>query len=336
MNIKRALSLTGLRIQKYSPEILTVVGVVSFIGTVVMACKQTTKASEILDKYREEMDDIKEVERLSEEGTLIDDAGNHFEYTVEERRKDKFGVITRTTVSFAKLYSGPTFLGILSIGAFLSANEIIKKRYLGAVAAYNLVSSAFEKYRNRVIEEGGKELDRHYMYGTERGVITTTEIDENGKKTKVKEPQEIISKEEPAMLYAKFFDESCPDWDKNPDMNLAFLHGMENIATTLLHHNGHLFLNEVYDMLGIPRTAAGALVGWVDGMGDGYVDFGLGNGDDPNVRRFVNGYENVVLLDFNVDGIIYDKLDYLSEGTGNPSDIFDHPEWYKARRKKKL
>lgn len=94
---------------------------------------------------------------------------------------------------------------------------------------------------------------------------------------------------------------------------MKFLKCQQQYANEKLKAQGHLFLNEVYDMLGIPRSKAGAVVGWIydrnnpEKYSDGYVDFGLYSGTESN-RRFVNGQEYNILLDFNVDGVIYDKI----------------------------
>jgi hypothetical protein len=52
------------------------------------------------------------------------------------------------------------------------------------------------------------------------------------------------------------------------------------------------------------------MVGWIDGGdGDGYVDFGIYDIAAVNNRReFINGYEPSIILDFNVDGVIWDKI----------------------------
>jgi hypothetical protein len=91
-----------------------------------------------------------------------------------------------------------------------------------------------------------------------------------------------------------------------------FLRAQQQYANDKLRANGHLFLNEVYDMLGIPRTKAGQVVGWVydaeNPIGDNYVDFGIYDIHRETVRNFVNGYERTILLDFNVDGNIWDLM----------------------------
>lgn len=109
--------------------------------------------------------------------------------------------------------------------------------------------------------------------------------------------------------YARFFDEGSPAWSKDSEYNLMFLKQQQQYANDLLKKRGHIFLNEIYDMLGIPRTKAGAVVGWVydenNPIGDNYVSFGI---TDERNANFVNGYEKSVLLDFNVDGNIWDKI----------------------------
>ena len=111
-------------------------------------------------------------------------------------------------------------------------------------------------------------------------------------------------------VYARFFDEASPVWTKDAEANLMFLKTTETFANDKLKSQGYLFLNDVYDMLGIARTKAGQVVGWIydeqNPIGDNHVDFGIYKGDGS--RRFVNGYERSVLLDFNVDGNILDRI----------------------------
>lgn len=308
MNLKKVMYGTGLRIKKYSPEILMVTGIITFVGTIILACKETTKAGEILDGHKKRMDEIKEVVDLSEKKELLNDEGELIEYSKEQEKKDKINVWAHTGVGFAKLYAPSIVLGAISLTSFLASNKILKGRYVATLTAFNAVSEAFEKYRKRVRDEAGEEVDRHYMYGAEYDRVSVERIDEDGKKHKEKEMVENVDSTISGSPYSRFFDQSCIDWDKNPEFNMMFLKSQEAIANNILHERGHIFLNEVYDMLGFERTSAGAVVGWVDGLGDNYVDFGLYNPDNICTRRFVNGLENVILLDFNVDGVIYDKI----------------------------
>ena len=177
-------------------------------------------------------------------------------------------------------------------------------RNAALIAAYKAVEQSFSTYRGRVREEFGEERDRDLS----RGVVYEQVDLENaeGKKSR-----QIVASVDPNKIseYARFFDETCTEWERNAEYNLMFLKARQTYANDMLRARGHVFLNEVYDMLGIPRTKAGAVVGWVISKdGDNFVDFGIYNPDNPRAADFVNGYEKSILLDFNVDGVIYDKI----------------------------
>lgn len=145
-------------------------------------------------------------------------------------------------------------------------------------------------------------------------VIITIEIDGNEVKvsTKQKETEakaEKIDIHEAVSDYAKWFDDSCYGWTKDPEYNLTYLKCQERNANEHLRAKGFIFLNDVYAMLGMSKTKAGQVVGWIydeeSPIGDNRVDFGLNSERNAD---FINGYSNKVLLDFNVDGNI---LDYI-------------------------
>ena len=145
-------------------------------------------------------------------------------------------------------------------------------------------------------------------------IIITIEIDGNEVKvsTEQKEAENETKKIdicEAVSDYARWFDDSCCGWTKDPEYNLTFLKCQERYANDMLRAKGFLFLNEVYDMLGMPKTKAGQVVGWIyneeNPIGDNRVEFGL------NLERnadFINGLTNMVLLDFNVDGNILEFI----------------------------
>ena len=294
MNLSFKIDRTKLQIQKHSPELLLGAGIVGFIGTVVLACKATVRAEDVLNTHKFNMDMAKEADELADpkEGYDI--------------RKEKAIVYAHTVVNMSKTYAPAIAAGSATLFCFLKAYNIANARYVGAVAAYNAVSAAFNDYRARVKEECGEAVDQHFMYGGDRTKIDAT-IDEDGKQRKIKEEVEDI-KIDGHSQYAIIFDKRSPDWDPNPLFNYKWLRANETAANDILHTRGHLFLNEVYDMIGMPHTTAGAVVGWVDGNGDSFVDFGLYDPNNESAKRFINGEDNTVLLDFNVDGVIFDKI----------------------------
>jgi hypothetical protein len=109
--------------------------------------------------------------------------------------------------------------------------------------------------------------------------------------------------------YARWFDDTCRAWTKDPEYNLMFLRAQQTYANDLLKAKGHLFLNEVYDMFDISRSSVGQIVGWIynenNPVGDNFVDFGLYS---LHNKECINGLKRDFILDFNVDGIIIDKI----------------------------
>ena len=290
--------------KKHSPEILIVAGVAGAVTSAVMACKASTKLSEVLEESKKEVDQIHE---------YVEANGYSEKYTEDDSKKDLAIAYTHMGLNLVKLYAPSVILGALSIASILASNNIIRKRNMALAAAYAAIDSNFKEYRNRVVERFGKELDRELKYNIKAKEIEETIVDENGEETVVKKTVNAAELSKYSE-FAKFFDEQSSCWTKDADYNLMFLRRIQDQANDKLRLRGHLFLNEVYDMLDIPRTRAGAVVGWVYDENrkdsDCFVDFGLYNDalHDEAKRLFINGNERAVLLDFNVDGVIYDLL----------------------------
>lgn len=300
-NVTKFASLSKLKVEKHSPEILMVAGVVGVVATVVVACKETLKADDILVEHERMMDAIDKAADLAKKEAGV-------EYDEKTVQKDKLVAYTRTVVGFAKLYAPAVALGSLSVACFLVSNRILAKRYLGVVAAYNAVSEAFKSYRERVVGELGEEADHRFRYGETKPEIVA-EVDEDGTE-KVEEVNKMTVNLGHSD-YARYFDESNPNWEKNPLYSRMFLRAQQNLLNDILNTRGYVFLNEVYDALGFGMTQAGAVVGWLSkelGGADGFIDFDIFEGRDEQTRRFINGEENCILLDFNVDGVILDKI----------------------------
>jgi hypothetical protein len=168
------------------------------------------------------------------------------------------------------------------------------------------MEASFAKYRKDVAEVIGAEKERDIRLGFRDEVIE----DEDGNAKTVTNVDGVGP--HGYSQYARFFDESSVNWSRTPEYNLMTLRAIQNHANDLLHSRGFVFLNEVYKELGIPMSQEGQLVGWTrkgsNGEGDGYVDFGIYDFQSDDRRAFVNGLERSILLDFNVDGFIQDKI----------------------------
>lgn len=303
----RFIGKTKFTVKKHSPEILIVAGVTGIVASTIMACKATTKLSAVLEKSK---NDISEIKYAVEHPEAIKEGET---YTKQDSQKDLTIVYSRTGLQLMKLYAPAVILGALSITCVVSSNNILRKRNASLAAAYATIDSSFKKYRKNVVDRFGEELDKELRYNVKTKEVEETVKDENGKEKKIKKTVNVA---DPSTYsdYARFFDDGCKCWQKDSEHNLWYLKQQQNWANDKLRTNGYLFLNDVYDMLGIPRTKAGQIVGWLydpenpKHNGDNFVDFGIYDYTKEVNRDFVNGYERTILLDFNVDGPIYDKL----------------------------
>ena len=209
------------------------------------------------------------------------------------------------------MYAPAVIVGGLSITAILTGHNITRKRNIALAAAYTAVDKSFKEYRGRVVERFGEALDKELKYGIKTQEVEEVTVNEDGSESVVKKTVDVMDPNN-ISEYARFFDDGCKGWTKDPEYNLMFLKDQQRYANDLLQSKGHLFLNEVYDMLGIPRTKAGQVVGWIydekHPVGDNFVDFGIYDMHRTPNRDFVNGYERTILLDFNVDGSILDLI----------------------------
>jgi hypothetical protein len=308
-NIGKTLSLglgrTGLLLKKHSPEILMATGVAGIVTSTVLACRATLKADEVLDNAKVKLDKIHEAKEQIEKMDMNDEP--HISYSEQDYKKDLAVTYLQTGWDFVKLYGPAVTLGLASIACMVTSHGIMRKRNLALVAAYKAVEESFSQYRKRVVEELGEEKDRQFKYGIKKEKVSEVAMDEDGNEVVNEKEVETIDPNGISQ-YARFFDESSTQWSKTPEYNMQYVLCQQRYANDLLNSKGHLFLNEVYDMLGLERSQAGTIVGWVKGNGDNYVDFGIFDEENEAKRAFVNGHERSILLDFNVDGIIYNLI----------------------------
>lgn len=302
--VSRSVHKVGFKFKKHSPEILAVAGVVGIVTSTVMACKATTKVNDIVDEAKETIDKIHD--RVGK-GLHTSDGE---EYTEEVANRDLAIVYVQTGWKFAKLYGPAVALGVASIGCMVGSNHILRKRNVALAAAFKAVDTSFKEYRGRVIDRFGKDLDRELRYNIKAKEVEETVIDENGKETTVTKTVDVIDPNIAHDIYSIVWQEGNEGWTKSAELNKFFLIQTQNQANDKLRLNGILTLNEVYDMLGAPRTKYGQLAGWVYtkdcSAGDNFVDFGLFDVSTP--CDLVNCTERSVVIDFNCIGNL---LDYI-------------------------
>lgn len=296
-SVNGVASKTVMKLKKHSPEILVVAGIAGTVVSAVLACKATTKVAEILDETKGTLDTIHEG---METGAI-----NGQEYTTEDGKKDTVVVYAQTGMKLAKLYAPAIILGTLSITSILASNNILRKRNVALGAVYAAIDKSFKEYRGRVIERFGEQVDTELKYGIKAKKFEEIEVDpENGKEKKVKKTV-MVADPNLQSDYAVYFDSKSRNYETNPDYNRMFLKAQQAFANDKLQTRGHLFLNEVLDDLDLPRTPAGQIVGWTKDGPDGYVNFRIVEVE----RETEDGrHEPALLLDFNVEGNIWEKM----------------------------
>lgn len=302
-NVSRSFGRVGLKFKKHSPELMVVGGIIGGFASAVMACRATLKVTDVLEETKHQIDAVKQVR--------ADESIPEEKYSEQDAKKDLTVIYVQTGLKLVKLYGPSIVLGAASVASILTGHNILRKRNLALAAAYTAVDTGFKEYRGRVVDRFGKEMDRELRYNIKAQEIEETKVDDKGNEIVEKKTVDVVDPNTRSD-YARFFDVGCKGWDKDPEYNLLTLRHVQNWANEKLKSQGYLFLNDVYDALGIARSRAGQVVGWVydekNPIGDNFVDFGLYNNSSEEVRRFVNGFERTILLDFNVDGNV---LEYI-------------------------
>lgn len=289
--LSQTISRQALKVRKNSPHIMFGAGIVGMVGTVVLASKATLKLEEAI----EETEDLKAKAHFARDTKPED-------YSEQDLKKDLTIVHARQVGKIVKLYSPAAAVGVASIGLLTGAHVTMNRRNAGLMAAYVTVDKSFREYRERVAKAVGVDKEREFRFGTDK--LEKVVEDDKGKKTEKK-----VKVAEGTSEYGKFFDSSNPNWTYTRENSLFFLKMQQQYFNNQLQARGHVFLNEVYDALGLDRTSAGAVVGWVRGNGDDFIDFGIY--DDDKADRFLDFMahrEDCLVLDFNVDGVIYDLI----------------------------
>lgn len=294
--IIRTTSRAMLKVSKHSPEICVGTGIALGVGATIFACKATLRVNEVMDSYKETMKNINFFKEEAEAGRP------HDNYSIEEAQKEKFVATVQMLAKLGKLYAPAIALGVTAVGFVLGGHHILAKRNAALSISYAALQKAYDEYRTRVREAVGEEKELDIFKG-----VRALEIEEQNEKGKTIK-KEVNELGVPASPYTRIFDDTNPWWKNDIDANKFFLTTQQAHANDLLRLRGHLFLNEVLDMLGFQRTPAGAVCGWIYGEGDSFVDFGIWDMTKQATRDFINGWERFVVLDFNCDGSIYDRI----------------------------
>lgn len=297
--VSAKLSRQLLVAQKHSPALMFGAGIALGITATVKACQATLK-----------VDGVLKVAETNRQKIGVAHEQHPAAYSASDVNSDLRIVKVQLARDITKLYLAPVGLGVISIGLLTGAHVVLTKRNVALAAAYAGLDKVFNQYRARVRTELGDEKDREFRYGVKHKEI----VSETGEGHVVDTVKRADLEKGELSQYAVLFDRDNVNWNPQPDYNQTFLMLQQTYANQRLHAKGHVFLNDVYDDLGMPRTPAGQITGWVLGgdgkktSGDGFIDFGIFDQKTQEVIDFMRGDEGAVWLDFNVDGPIWNLI----------------------------
>jgi hypothetical protein len=277
--VTRLAGRSLLKLNASSPTILVVAGVVGFGATVIVAAQATRKIDPVIDihkKTRLQLDEMVYTNKRAQS-------------------KDVGRLYGETTYELAKIYAPAITLGVLSTGSILYGHKIIRGRHIATMAAYSGLMEQFQSYRDRVKKTLGEDVERGIFNGAHGEWV-----EQNGKKGEYK--LEPVYNELELNYLRPWFDEVNCNYQPDAQSNYLFLKGVQGHMNDVLSIRGHVFLNDVFDALKIPRTKESSVMGWVYGPdGDNYIDFGFMTGTDPQSVAFRNFESPRVRLNFNVN-----------------------------------
>lgn len=230
----------GKSMKRASPTILTCIGAVGMVATVVLAVRATPKALRLIEAAEDRRDDPN--------------------LTQESLTKTE---IIKTTW---KCYIPATVTGTATLVCIFGANILNRRQQASLVSAYALVSRSYNDYKRKVKEICGEDAHKQVMaslvaekstkpplYAGTLGKMTSLGFDE--------------AHEEELLFYdaisERYFQATISQ------VLQAEYHLNRNFALG----GGFTSLNQFYDFLGIDKVPGGDEIGWMVSDGLYWVDF---------------------------------------------------------------
>ena len=298
MSITTAFYTGVARISKHAPTILSVTASAGVIATGYLAWKAGTRFEDVEGRdWDRRKECLRNADNIPDEDVP----------KIERKNRILFILDTVRTVAPAAI------VGAATITMIYFSNSISKKRLAAMGAAYATLQTAFDGYKRTMIEALGKESVEKILKPKLPNVGKSAEeiLSSDNKSDAANVSDAVVNSLKALSPYARIIaEESSTCWDPNEDYTSQNLAAVQLWANRRLERKGHLFLNEVFDQLGLSRTREGAVVGWLkNGEGDNYVSFG--DFDASIYRVPSDDYTRVdsnFIVDFNVDGVIWDRI----------------------------
>lgn len=302
----RTLTKIKFKAIKASPTLLVIGSAATGIAATITACKSTIKAVEIYNDYKADRETIETVWADSQKG--IEPAAK---YTEDEYHLDVRNTNLKLCGAMLKTYALPISLTLVSISMGIGSHMIMRKRVATLTTSVISLTEALKQYRNNVIERYGKDVDYELANNIKEIEI---EDPETGEKKKVKK---AIDNKNPYSFwfgpeYLDSYGQRCknPYWSNDALYNLHQLDVFYRHLNEKLKSQESLFINEVMDTFGFPRSGIGTTHGWIydpnNAKSSCEVNFGINR--DEIIDKYHRGITEPILITLNPDGYIVDRL----------------------------
>lgn len=161
---------------------------------------------------------------------------------LEEAKKEKGEDLTKVEVvkTAGIAYIPAAIMGASTIACIFGANILNKRAQASIASAYALVNESYKEYRAKVKELYGEEVDTHIKNEIAKDKYEETDI-------KIEEENELFYDE-----YSRRYFQSTLAKVKEADYKI----------NKIISADGGAYLNEYYDLLGIPHIDGGDKLGW--------------------------------------------------------------------------
>lgn len=343
--LKNTTLVVGAAAKKHAPVILLGAGCAAVITGTVIACVKSTEMPDIIEETKKKSEEIngkvgkayKDTEVTEQVET---DYGGvvevtkvvHEQYTVEDAKHDLTKLYFSTCKKVLKLYWLPTLLisgGMVMIGSshhIMSARLTdANKKLLATTAACEGIAQVLDKYRGKVKEEQGDEVDNKYFTEAVKEVKEVKEAAiKNNEAHHMRTPIDILSGDgDPT---CRIFDEvTSKYWRKEPIYNLAVIKGARETCLKTMKSRykdlgyGFLYLWEAELLCGLVPSKDSYTLGWLYNprLGDEQLSFGLDNSilrmdgvpiSESSTMEFLMGKSSNVMLMFNCTEDVHEVL----------------------------
>ena len=245
----------GISVRRNSPKILFAAGTGAIVTGTVLACYATTKLPGIIEERDLKLEDVK---------------ANPDGLDEKEINRQITKIHAATALQIGTTYAPSVIAEAVGFVCLGKAQGKVTEKYLKMSAAYAGLQTTFSAYRNGVKKRFGEEVDKEILYGIYEQKVKA--IDDKGEEVEETKKVTDLSKFGAVNAYSTvIFDERSSYFEKNQQMNQQLISIVVHGANEKLISRGQnrkdnlgkvLFLNEVLDLLDLPRTPQGNILGW--------------------------------------------------------------------------